>query len=282
MTARQNQELDRVLRQWADNRAPEAETLDRLRQQVTASLDQEKFLDLQPLLDVDANRPTTRRAVWAAMATAAMVLIALAYLWFVPRDVDPLIGNPGSLAIDDNSPQRPRSPSSATLGRQQLEGQARLLAEMERMFDKQLLWVAETDGQVRLGLQADANVVDSELTNGRPVAVAVRLVVVRRRDSETDWTTVWQADLVSRDQQVIQLAPADGSHGPKLLVWAYALPDGMIAVDSELALEGPVTMLAKFSGVHQAGVPIKVHSTKRDDVEYEVFQTVELLNDKLI
>ena len=59
------------------------------------------------------------------------------------------------------------------------------------------------------------------------------------------------------------------------------LPDGMIALDMKLDLEGTVTLHADSSSLQESGVPSIVFSARDGDVEYEVYQTVRFLDDEV-
>ena len=65
----------------------------------------------------------------------------------------------------------------------------------------------------------------------------------------------------------------DGS----LRLWMHRLPDGAIAVDTDLAIEGPMPVHSSFNGVQQAGMPQRVFFSQGDESEYQVYQTVALL-----
>jgi len=106
--------------------------------------------------------------------------------------------------------------------------------------------------------------------------MAVRVVVLSRKSGESTWKPLWGADLLTSDQQLIQLLPEQAG-GAELRVWTQRLPDGAIAVDADLALGGSSPVRSKSSGIQQGGVPQRVFSLQADDAEYRVYQTVAML-----
>jgi hypothetical protein len=257
--------LDKLLRDWAeDQKLTEAEA-QTLAGRVAAGLERERgTCDALPRPRVE-QRAWARMEGWLAAAAAAAALVAILL-------VRPWDGLP---------PPKVRGPeaafAAAELPEQQILARARLLRETEWLFDGRLAWWAEVgadvERQVKMGL-------DEEPRAAGP-SVAVRLVVARRDASDGPWTTLWSADVVARNEEVVRLGNCNGGDAGRLLLWAYVLPDGMIAVDTDFALGGPQPVQAVASQVQAERVPAVVQSVTREGIEYRVFQTVAVLNGKL-
>ena len=154
----------------------------------------------------------------------------------------------------------------------QLAGKATLLAEAQRLFGSQLAWLAETDSQVQMGLTEDGP--------ASGPAVAVRLVLLRRGHPAQPWTCAWSADVIARAQEVVQWANPPG--GPsRLSLWAYVLPDGLIAIDTAFELPGQAAAWSAASGLQAEGVPTLVHAVHDQGIEYQMLQTVAVVNESL-
>lgn len=156
-------------------------------------------------------------------------------------------------------------PPSVRFAAADIAARAEVLAGMEQTFAGRLAWVAEHDQTVAVGL-ADGAVAAAP--------VAVRIVVLTRRGAAARWEPAWQADVVVRDEQVVDVAA--GAHGEgRLKLWAHCLPDGAIAVDGELTLAShAVPLRASYGGVQKAGLPCRVTGDRAADVEWQVIQTV--------
>jgi hypothetical protein len=168
-------------------------------------------------------------------------------------------------------------PECAQFDPQSLRTAVTLLSELNLLFDQRLEWVAETDGQVRMNVaERDADPI------GRS-ALVVRIAVVRRDSASSVSQVIWCAQLVAGDQHLVRFddAPTGARAGAHLSLWAYALPDGRIAVDSDLALAGPVQVQAESTGLQIDGVPVKVHTMRRGRDQFEVYQTVAVLKGKV-
>ena len=124
------------------------------------------------------------------------------------------------------------------------------------------------------------------------VSLAVRVVVERRAATGNGWEIAWAVDVVSNSEEVVDLTPATDA-GTSVRLWAYAMPDGMFAVDSELlfssdeassetSLPGRAeTFHAAFSNVQEDRQPSEEFWTSAGGVEYRVLQTVAVLNKKV-
>jgi hypothetical protein len=185
-----------------------------------------------------------------------------------------LIQSPGRAASTSESP-----PEYAWLQHDQIQNKTLVLQEMERLFDRQFLWLAENGNRVELGL-ADADTGRSRVADGGE-HLAIRIVVQRRQPGSADWKLAWTMDFVSRSEETISVLPKDGN-GTELQLWAYRLPDGAIAVETDLHLSGANVLHAQCSGVQQNGRPVNVSSVRSEDAEYRVFQTVAVLEGKVI
>ena len=245
--ARSGDDLDAVLRGWRrrqDEASDAAGRLGRIAAEVRAT-------DVAAAGRVFAPRPVrwAERTGWFAAGLAAAVAVVFA-VW---------------------SGGRPDAttdwPPSVRFAAADIASRAEVLAGMERTFAGRLAWVAEHDDTVAVGLADDA-----VATAGHPVAV--RLVVLARRGRSSGWEPVWQADIVVRDEQVVDIAAGPQRDG-RLRLWAHCLPDGAVAVDGELTLAArAVPLRASYGGVQKAGLPRRVTGDRSADVEWQVIQTV--------
>lgn len=155
----------------------------------------------------------------------------------------------------------------------QIAAKAALVAGMEDTFGPGLAWVVEHDRRVDVGL-ATGTPPDGGAT------FAVRIVVLSRREDEAAWTVAWQSDVLTRDEQVVDVAT--GTTGPgRLRLWTHALSDGAIAVDGELAIaDAPLRLRTSYGGVQRAGAPQRVTGDRTDGIEWQVIQTVVPLDRK--
>ena len=255
--------LSDLLRHWAEQQSPDDFQSERLQAQVTLALQDAAFLDLPVIPATGGGTGVPSRLLWFAAGAAAAILLA----WVLP--------------LGHRTPAPPvareelaEAPPLVRLHEAQLMAKTRLLAAAEELFDGRLAWLAEDDRDVQLGLTDAANFPQ----DANPIVV--RLVVLARKSGSKDWKPVWEADLVTRDEQLVELTPQKLEKS-RLRLWAYALPDGKIAVDSDLVLTGGIPILSVSSGVQQSGVPRQVFSLQRDDAECRVYQTVAFLRKRV-
>jgi hypothetical protein len=240
----ESNELDQQLQRWARHSAPSEDRLRRLRREI-----------LNRAIPVPAGPSLAAPAWWQRVAgRAALAVMALSVLlavMFLPREKKNAAG-PSPAAI-------------ASLPEAHLQ---KLLAEVERLFDDHLAWVAETNNDVSLGIEPSGS-----SGSDRP-RVAVRVVVMQRSSPTDPWLAIWKGDVAARAEELVQVdSPGDGS---QLKLWTYVLPDGAVSVDSELAMPGAPAMW-KSTSVQQPQVPLQVLSNRQGDAEYQVWQTAAVL-----
>ncbi len=150
----------------------------------------------------------------------------------------------------------------------ELAVQRQLLVETERLFDCRLAWFAEEGRRVDLGLASEAQ---PGHAGGAPVAI--RLLLVRRSPRRTAWSPVRLVDVVARSETMVQWQTEKGA----LFLWAYVLPDGMIAVDTGLAAWEPGGWEPSASGLFVPGVPVRIAAHHTETAEYQLWQVASLL-----
>jgi hypothetical protein len=113
--------------------------------------------------------------------------------------------------------------------------------------------------------------------------VAVRLTLVARTTSSKEWKEVQSLDVVTRREEVVEVAAKSDRH-PALTLWAYPLDDNMISIDlryepSEFAglSKLPSDFAIESSTVQSLGEPAPVMSFENDGVEYRLYQSAVLL-----
>ena len=271
MTNDKDNQLDGLLRNWAEQNSATGAEIEALCERISTAVDRAPFLDAGPATVRTDRFSLLGRAVWFSLGCSVALL--LAFLLFptapVPQNQQAGIPQPHQEVDDSDS----EASSFALLAESQLVGKGLLLDEMDRMFADRLTWVAESDSQVCVGLLPETGP-----TSSKTIPMAVRVVVVSRKGNQENWTPLWQVDVVTRGEEIVDLTP-DCIRSGTLSFWTYPLPDGKIAVDADFALPGPMPMESSFRGVQAAGVPKEILSIGTDDAEYRVFQTVSLLRE---
>ena len=154
----------------------------------------------------------------------------------------------------------------------QMSTMSRLFAETARLFPKRLRWIAQSNGDMGLGVEAT----DQDWTYDAP-PMLVRLVMVSRTGNETTWRQVWSTDVVLHGEDLAEITPNRNSAN-KLTLWVYPLQDGKVAVDTGVELDKPLKLASRLNTVVKDGEPAEVTTVRRGDTEYRLFQTVEPLN----
>lgn len=148
----------------------------------------------------------------------------------------------------------------------------KLFKEVSRLFPHQLRWIAQSNGDVGLGLESDA-------TGSIPdtPAMSIRLVVLSRKTSETKWREAWATDIIVHAEDMVDITPSRHSNN-RMHFWVFPLENGKVAVETDLALEQPLTLSSRLNTVVEIGKPTEVATVRMGDAEYKIFQTVKPLN----
>ena len=253
-----NQDLDALLRAWAQNREAATPELDRLATKVASDVANE------PYLEFPAEPPWPSRR-WLAPALAgfcgAIAVSLLLCVWLLrpaPPASDELVITP---SIPTNS-----VPSLALWTPAELAEKQLLLSAVNAEFGGGLAWLAEHGKEVSLHVARSEH-----LASDSPLAI--RIVMFRRGHGDSQWTQVWGTDVVTHSEQWIDALPGATTAS----VWAYALPDGLISIDSDLNLEVPLRVHVQFSGLLKSGIPRQIFTLETADEEYRIYQTVAAL-----
>lgn len=259
--------LDRLLHDWAEQ-TTDTGRLGDLRDRIIFSLtatDVETAFGVARQVRQESEPQQRRSSLRSGMVVASAAVLLVSMTVFLRRSSDLSVSNP----------QPP--PDHAWLRDDQLQNQAVLFAAMEETFDGQLNWLVETNDHVRLGLAASTS--SGHIPTDDKLRMAVRIVVERRSPRTNTWQVAWAVDVLAREEEVVDTHDNDG----ELKLWTFQLPDGAIAIDSEIRLTDTGTLHADSFGVQDDRQPIRIFDEQTIDgkgrhVEYRVFQTVAILD----
>lgn len=257
--------LDRLLRDWAARRLPDETGLAELGDRILGRWAEESC---GPGVECNGGHaPALRhRIVWVASA-GALVAALVAAIGLVGRFLAP-----GPAPVPEGQISREIAVSRngiAEFGPSRRAEMATVFLATERLFGRHLAWVAEMGSEVRLGLNVDCGP-----SADRPL-VAIRVWVARRAAVNSSWSQVWSVDLVGRSDEFIHI-PLDAAGD--LHLWAFVLPDGMVAVDTDLAVKGAAAAGGVAANVCPPATPVLISSWTDRGVEYGVFQAAAVLD----
>ncbi len=244
--------LDKLLKQWAAAHVTSEEHAGKLADRIVGELTANGAPVLDPAVDGRVPLPRRRKLAYAALGIAAALLIA------------------ATISLLSRRPSVPNGVVShvASITPSELQARARLFYEMETLFADDLRWVVDSDNEVRLGVRP---------VSGGPIAHAtpllIRVLVMQRKTGEALWHELMKADVLTRSQELVEAVP-DPKLDNRLLLWAYVLPDGKVAIDSSIRLTTPIRASVDVTNVLTPGKPANVFSLETDDAEYHIFQVV--------
>lgn len=250
-----NTDLTHLLRSWAARHEPDAARSQDIAARAVLSAGRTPLALLPP---GTAERPA--HPWWphllSATAGAAAACLAMA-----------LLGHWRPAAAPPVAPVAPAAAPLPDLGGPAPAEWAELYQPIDELFSGRLLWLVESDRDIRLGLPE----------NGPPPGppgslVVVRTVVLSRTGPGTPWRRVWEVTAAARAEQSVD-APLEDA---RLALWAYPLPDGGVAVDSALELRHPIALNLNASNVFLSANPVRVLSMQTETAEVQVLQMVSV------
>jgi hypothetical protein len=250
--------IDALLRKWADDHTPDHKHMAALQSRIAGKVAMTHPSSAE-LHETSTPASTTSRGIWRSLASAAAgAAVCLLTLLAIDR-----------FATDQVRETRSDQPETAIISHCRIEAGVTLFEEMNRLFNGNLRWVAESNGDMGIGVGEDREHLDS------PPAL-VRLTMLARQAGTAEWSKVWQSDVMVREQDLVEVSPGHSSDAISL--WVFPLEDGQISVDTTVALNTPIRIRAQQSTVSTPGIPIQVASLTENGKEYRVYQTVVLLD----
>lgn len=252
-----NEELDNTLRQWAAAKKPAPEHMDmlirRIGQETRRKRHEERFAEIW-------NEPVSiwYKLSYAGLGAVAAAAVCLVILRAPTPAVRPAIGQADIACL-------------AGISSQQLQSNTQLFSEMKRLFSDGLRWIAQSDGEVGIGMETRPNEVAAA-----SAPMLVKVAVLSRKTGDTAWRQAWNADMILHGQDMVEVVP-DRRSNNKLTLWVYPLDDGKLAVDTSVSLRIPVTVASRLNTIVTPGQPVEIASLTLEDTEYRVFQTVEII-----
>jgi hypothetical protein len=248
--------LDDRLMQWASFKAPSRKHVAELTRRITREARYARH-EVQAVVEKPGSVPGWSKLAYAGLGAGVTCLVlVLAGLVFLPR----------------RNPEENGFTALVGISAEQRASQGRLFSEMNRMFTEGLRWVVQSGGEVGIGLDT----VPVARERDTP-PLLVRVTVLARSEGETTWRQAWSADMMVHDQDIVEVAPDPRSNNT-LAVWVYALEDGKLAVDTQVALTLPVALTSRLNTVVTRGLPTEIAATRTRGVEYRIFQTVDTVN----
>lgn len=257
--------LEALLRHWAARRLPDETELAELGDRILSRWAEESC---GPGVQRNGGHASVlrHRIVWVASA-AALVTVLVAVIGLIGRFMVP---GPAPVAEEQVSRETAVWRNEiAEFGPSRRAEMATVFLATERLFGGHLAWVAETGREVRLGLHEEGGP-----SADRPL-VAIRVWVARRAAASSPWSQVWSVDLVGRSDEFIHI-PLDAAG--ELHLWAFVLPDGMVAVDTDLAVKGAPGAGGVAANLCPPATPVLISSWTEQGVEYGVFQAAAVLD----
>ncbi len=267
MNSNHDDQLDQLLENWGNKKnAACAKDLATLRQRVVERLDD----DSAATIELQMHSTSTRSFLAAGLAAAAILLVSVG-IWRYSLEQPPT-DNPLQLAFGT----APWESSGTFEGywAKHLRHQGQLLTECNKVYQHRVAWVAETEQNCDIGL---ATTDAGEVVSNENEYVVIQFWLVANNPKEGQPKVHTITVLASREEWIE--IPATIGGGP-LALWAYPIGDGMISIDLRYQPASVVGIEIDGSNLQRIGQVTNIHSFEQDGIEYRLYQTADLIDDK--
>jgi len=244
-----NKDLNTLLKDWQSRKQADGEHIDRAVRSVMEQVSSDRFPGAWENSAGESPVSFWRKSLYAGIGAVCVLLFGAVLFFYHGTPAD------GVSRFAEIRPEERRENSV-------------IFREVERLFDERLQWIFMNRGELSLGIDPDGGYA---VSSGQPVLV--RMVVVKRSNSESAWATVWKNDLVMRSEELVQVS-VDDLLPERLAFWILPNEDGTFSVDSRWSLMDLPAISASSFHILAPGRPKNVLTTKSDDTEYRIYQTV--------
>lgn len=262
MNSSRDNQLNRLLEDWADKSATSAEDLTALRQRVVEQLDNDSAV----AVELPSSSTSTRPFVAAGLAAAAVLLVSVG-VWRYYHDPRPT-GNQAQIAVVPKG--YPLAGSFQEYWPKHLIRQRRLLSEYHILFGSSVSWVTETEKSCEVGLVS---------TGARDVDPSEFIVIqlwLVARDQQDGHSEVRSISVLAGREELIEIPAAIG--GGPLALWAYPIDEETISIDLRYQPSSVAGVEINDSKLQRVGRVTNIHSFEQDGIEYQLYLTADLLD----
>jgi hypothetical protein len=248
-----SKQLDKQLKTWADGTEAPPEHLEALANRVRDEIVRERVHTA-----TRSHHSHWHRLLYVTAGAAAAFLIT--FLWFGAQRGN--IGSGNGMA----------AANTGAIPTDRLETAARLVGEMNRLFDENWRWVAESNGDMNMGVARLHGGVDKETQS-----MVVRVTLAAKEEGGQPWQEVWHSDIVIRSEEAVEITP-NKDYDNCLAFWVLPMANGTLHIDTAVSLSHPLRVASRESMVVKDGAPSELASFSRGKTSYKLYQTVKLLS----
>ena len=263
--------LDKALQLWGSERTAESSHLADQKSLATELLASQSIVESSSHArnsnDKLSQAPTFRLLgipSWA-WAVAATLLLAVGLSWAINRTA-------GTQVVVES--QRGNLDANAlTLVSTNLDQQRLLFSRFHEVFGNQIKSVSEVNGEVLVDLREEDNLL-IEGGTGDSEYVSVRLVLISHDENSTGekWAVVHDMNMLAGQERRIDIPMSED--GLEVSIWTFPVDDDLVSVDLDLKFKVPFEVGQVSSLLEKTGEPKQLFTTKRNGIEYRLYQTI--------
>jgi hypothetical protein len=272
MNSSQDDQLDRLLKDWANRTASGAEDLEVLQTRI----DEARDADTPPGVELAIQRSLHGRWRIVACVTAAAAVLVVAVALRQHVVPDGAVGS-GMKPISNAAMQYP---NPLPLNTWTIDQHAELLAKFREVFGDDLTWIVQEGGQISVGLQETRSA--KRAANGEFVTVQLMLWArpINNDGREQFWRQLESFNIVTGSEELVE-AHMNEDGKMQLRVWAFPVDDDLISIDVQYQTADLSGVIIESSSLQPAGRDNYriILSFEKDGMEYRLYQIADLLHE---
>lgn len=267
MKRSQDEQLDRLLSDWASKTATGKAAREALRKAIYRVSDEVETPPVVELASLWQQRRSRWRVVTGITAATVAVLLLGVGMWY-RSELDPTAGGGRkSMTLVDQSRQASPPPLNADVSADHLR---RLWQEHYRLFGARLSWLADRGDHTEIGLSEP--VIQSSSND----LVGIELVLWSRSTVDGKWQKVQALRVLAGPEHLVQVPSDEGTSEP-LAIWAYPLDEEMVSIDLSFRPNLPGAPKFNQSMLQRLGEHTQIGDFEKDGIEYRLYQAADLI-----
>jgi hypothetical protein len=244
-----NKNLDKMLKDWDANIAPDASPTEKIKQNIMQNLDRP-----QPIEYPQSEYFYIPKKVAYVVGIAASICIAF------------LVGSKFNQA-STNEPHPVECPPAGmvSLSQDEIKQLKKISSEIELLFPEGVKMISQVnDGDIQI------NTDDKKGLNNSKCKVLVRYTVLKKAEGDNSWKQVHVSNVITSPGEPLELKGKDKGY-----VWVYQADKDVYAVQSQLQLQANgETINLEYDGGQQLRIPQRIKTIHENNIEYRIYQDV--------
>lgn len=240
-----DKDLDKILKDWDANIAPDVGRTEKIKQNIMQNLDRPRPFEY-PRSEYFY---IPKRVAYIAGIAAALCIAFLAGSQLnKPQAKENLVSPPEGMV---------------SLSEDEIKNLKKISAEINRLFPEGVRMISQVnDGNLQIDTDDKKNIGNAD---GK---VLIRYIVLKKNVGDNNWQRVHVSNVIASPGEPLELKGQDNGY-----VWVYPADKDVYAIQSQLQFQANgETINLDFNGGQQLRIPQQIKTIRENNIEYRVYQ----------